>query len=459
MRPLLLALGTLLFLPALLAVDYEWYVSADGSDDADCGRNASNPCSSLTDILSASPSFSNASATCYTSGGAVDGRDSTTVYFLGEVNTVPAICLRNWTNVRIVGVHSNSTILIDVPNGGCRGFFEFIACTNVSIENLNFAFSVQGRATLLFEASQHVSVTECTFSVTAEASYGVWLRQSAGDIMLTGNVFFGRQSTEPKTSPRALEIRHGCTDSDDCNDFSHCVMPFDMDLFSFPDWSFSLDISDCVFRDLVSFGDPEDDYTRARQDSVAMRLQFGSYSENNQVYVRRTTFKNIQNTVANGVAVNFLGDSLPGMESRNNSVLFSNCIFIDNNVRYGGGISSYFVKGPIYSSLAVEKCVFLRNNADLEGGGVFAVFLSSGSTNSLAVTNSSFERNSALAGAAVFILNNAQWFTSRGLFDPLSRSIVVRATLTDCLFEDNKADITAGVIQVLRVQLYVYGIR
>ena len=79
MRPLLLALGTLLFLPALLAVDYEWYVSADGSDDADCGRNASNPCNSLTDILSTSSLFSNASATWYTSGGAVDGWNSTTV--------------------------------------------------------------------------------------------------------------------------------------------------------------------------------------------------------------------------------------------------------------------------------------------------------------------------------------------------------------------------------------------
>jgi len=459
MNPLLLALGALFFLPILLAVDYEWYVSADGSDDADCGRNASFPCRNLTDVLSASPSFSNASAICYTTGGAVDERDSTTVYFLGEVNTVPAVCMRNWTNVRIVGVHSNSTVLVDAPSGGCRGFFEFIACTNVSIENFNFAFSVQGRATLLFEASQHIAVRGCTFSVTAEASYGIWLRQCAGDIRLTGNIFFGGQFTKQQTSSRALDVLHGCIDNGDCTDLSDCISPFNMDRLFFPDWSFTLDISDCLFRDLAILDDPEDDYTLARQGFVAMRVQFGSYSMNNRVYVNGTTFKNITNTASNAVAVNFLGSLLLDMESHNNSVVFSNCVFRDNNVRYGGGLSTYFVSGPMYSSVAVESCEFLNNNAFFEGGGIFAVFLSSGSTNSLAVSSSVFKGNLAHSGGAVFILNNAQWFTSRGIFDPLTRSMEVRTTLTDCLFEDNVADPTMGVVQVLRVLLQVYGVR
>ena len=465
MLSLLLAL--VLFLPTLHALDVEWYISANGSDEVTCGRSAANPCRSLESILSNSTSFSNASMTCYLSAGAVDSRDSTVLYFLGEINTVPPICLRNWTNIRIVGLHNNSTLLTDRTFGGCRGIFEFELCTNVTIENINFGFSEKGRATLFFEANLDIRVSGCTFQVTAQDAKGLWLHQCAGDITLSNNVFYGNelQLSEPQTSRRALEVAlevlhgfvdEGFVDESDCTTLSYCVMPFDVEPYEFSNLSFTLNMAGCIFRDLTGLQAPEDDYSSARCGAVAMRLQFGSYSINNQVFVRNTSFSNIINTEANGIAVNYLGRALSNMASSNNTVLFSNCSFRKNKVRYGGGLSAYFISGPVYSTLMVEDCEFTDNRADFEGGAIFAVFLSSGSTNTLGATNSMFRRNSAVAGGGVFILNNAQWFSTRGVFDLFSRSVVV---LTDCVFEGNKANASNGIIEVLRVQLNVNGIR
>ena len=456
-----LLLAAVLFLPTLHALDVEWYISANGSDEATCGRSAANPCRSLESILSYSPSFSNASTTCYLSVGAVDSRDSTVLYFLGEINTVPPICLRNWTNIRIVGLHNNSTLLTDRTIGGCRGIFEFELCTNVTIENINFGFSGIGRATLFLEASRDIRVSGCTFPVTAQGSRGLWLRQCAGDITLSNNVFYGneQQLSEPRTARRALEVLHGCVDESDCTRLSYCVMPFDMEPYEFANLSFTLNMAGCIFRDLTGLQAAVDDYSSARRGAVAMRLQFGSYSINNQVFVRNTSFSNIINTEANGIAVNYLGRALSNMASSNNTVLFSNCSFRENDVRYGGGLSAYFISGPVYSTLMVEDCEFTDNIADFEGGAIFAVFLSSGSTNTLSATNSVFRRNSAGAGGGVFVLNNAQWFSTRGVFDLFSRSVVVQTSLTDCLFEGNRANVSKGIIEVLRVQLNVNGIR
>ena len=457
---LLLAFGSLL--PTFQALDYEWYVSANGSDDVTtCGRTPVNPCRSFTDILSNSPSFSNASVRCYMTGGAVDGRDSTTVYFIGETNVVPAICMRNWTNLRIVGLHERSTVHVENSGGGCTGYFEFIQCANVSIENINFAFSGIGRTTLLFEASQDVQVTGCSFPVTAVASGGVWLKQCSGDIILHNNTFHGdsEQFTRRETSPRALDVLHGCVDYGDCDDLSSCVLPFDMDPLSFADLSFTLTISQCEFRDLANLNEPEDDYSSASKGFVAMRVQFGSYSANNRLYVRDSVFRNIVNKQSNGVVVNFLGQPLSDEGSFNNTALFSGCTFRDNIVRYGGGFSTYFITGPTHSSVTVEDCEFIDNVADYEGGGIFSAFLSSGSTNSITAVNCVFRRNFAQAGGAIFIINNAHWFTARGIYDLLSRSVVVRASLTDCSFEGNIADASMGVVDVLRVHLDIYGVR
>jgi len=321
---------TISLLPTSLAVDFEWYISANGSGDVTtCGRTPANPCRSLTDILSNSPSFSNASVRCYMTGGPVDGRDSTTVYFIGETNVVPAICMRNWTNLRIVGLHERSKVQVENRGGGCTGYFEFIQCANVSIENINFAFSGIGRTTVLFEASQDIQVVGCTFLVTAIASGGVWLRQCSGDVLLLNNTFHGDSEQFPRrqTSPRALDVRHGCVDNSDCRGLSSCVLPFDMDPVSFAGLSFTLSISQCEFRDLVNLNEPEDDCRAASKGFVAMRVQFGSYSANNRLYVRDSAFRNIVNKESNGVVVSFFGEPLSAEGTFNNTALFSNCTF------------------------------------------------------------------------------------------------------------------------------------
>lgn len=429
----------------LQSTEVVWYISAEnGSRNiTTCGRTPADPCSSLEVILASSPSFDNGSIICYLSDGAVDGRTSTTLYFMGEVNFVPPICLMNWTNVRIVGLESNNTITSG-NFGANRGVFEYIQCTNVSVENLNFAVSAINRATLFFHASTDIQVIGCSFFLTAQSTLGVQLLHCAGDIELMNNTFYGNgNEVVDSLNPLSLYLTHGCTD---------CSKPFDGGPYDFSTLSFSLAVTSCIFRDLTNWSPPEDRYNVARKSAVAMRLQFGANSTSNRIFVRDSNFSNIINSEANSIVVDY------EKESANNVVYFVRCTFRDNKVRYGGGLSAYFYAGPVDSRLIIEDSMFINNKADFEGGGVFAVFLSSGTTNTLSIYNSTFTSNSAIYGSGLFLLNNPQWFSHRTFFDPVSRSLVA-AEVTNCVFESNVADKNEGVINTLRMQLVIYGIR
>ena len=427
----------------MLSTDVEWYISAKGSADvATCGKTAAEPCNSLAEILARSPSFDNGSSICYLSDGAVDGRDSTTVYFVGEVK-VTSVCLMNWTNLRIVGLGDNITITSGLF-GGNRGIFECIQCTNVSIENLNFATSAINKATLFFQASMDIRVIECSFYLASQSTLGVQLLHCAGNIALTNNTFYGSgNEVADSLSPLGLDIDHGCID---------CSIPFNGESYNFSTLSFTLMITDCTFKDLKNRSPPEDRYNVARGSAAAMRLRFGANSMDNQIFVLGSSYSNIVNSKANSIVLNYEG------KSANNTVHFIGCTFRRNRVRYGGGISAYFYNGPVDSRLIVEDSEFVDNVADFEGGGVFVTFLSSGSSNTLQIYNSSFARNSATYGSGLFLLNNPTWFSQRIFFDPVSRSLVT-AELVGCMFRNNTASKDEGVINTLRIQLNIYGIR
>lgn len=426
------------------ATDVEWYISPSGTADAGCGRSADAPCSSLQPILERSQQFSNDSLTCYLSSGTTDGRDSTTLYFTGE-NHVPALCLMNWVNVRVAGFGVGA-VITSGRFGAERGIFEFISCSNISIENLDFRTSSLGRAVLFFEACRDIIVESSSFPVTANSSIGVQIVNCAGEITLTGDLFYGDPSRRmDTTNVMGLDVTHGCAD---------CTVPFTDDPYNFPNHTFSLVMTGCVFQDITDTSDPQDSYASTRTSSSGARLQFRDQSSDNRVIVMDSTIQRVFNSKANGFLVSFNGKDV-----RNNTVTFDNCTFQQNRVRYGGGVSAYFYAKPTSNSLQIQNCQFFNNTADFEGGGVFAVLLSSGEDNAVGISNSTFIQNSALIGSGVYLLNNPSWFWQRGAFDPAQLISMVGVEIRDCMFLDNVASVSKGVVDALRIQLSISGVR
>lgn len=430
-----------------LATDVEWYISPTGSADASCGLSAEMPCSSLQPILESSEQFSNDTLTCYLSSGATDGRDSTTLYFTGE-NFVPAVCLMGWVNVRVVGV-GEGAVITSGRFGARRGIFEFISCTNISVENLSFDTSAIGRAVMFFEACRDIVVLESSFPVIANSSIGVQMVNCAGEISLTGDLFYGDPARrEGTTNVLGLDVTHGC---------NGCTIPFTDDSYDFLNHTFSLTMTRCTFQDIADTSAPEDSYGRTRTSASGMRLQFRDRSVNNRVTVTGTTFQRIFNSKSNGVLVSFNGNR--GKIVENNMVTFDTCTFQQNRVRYGGGISAYFYVNPSSNSLQIQNCRFLNNTADFEGGGVSVVLLSSREDNAVRISNSTFFQNSAQIGSGVYLLNNPSWFWQRGAFDPALLFPTVGVELQDCTFQGNVARVKEGVVSSLRIQLNISGVR
>ena len=74
------------------------------------------------------------------------------------------------------------------------------------------------------------------------------------------------------------------------------------------------------------------------------------------------------------------------------SVLISDCSFVNNHGSSGGGIVNY-----IYGQLLIfiTNCEFTANHADLYGGAIY-------STNEIIISNSSFTENTARLGGAIY---------------------------------------------------------
>ena len=355
---------------------------------------------------------------------------------------MPPVCLVNWVSLRVVGL--NNATITSGRFGAVRGIFEFINCRNVSIENLAFVTSGLGRATLFFEACRDVSVSRNLFSVNEMSSLGVQILHTAGDVRLSENTFYGDSSASPyRRHLLGVDVTHGCR---------NCTMPFSDDPYDFSTLSFSLVIAECIFQDLASEDTPQDSYSQSRNSATGLRLRMQDYSADNSVSVTGSRFQRIANSAASGVLVTFSG------RTEGTRVMFENCTFQDNRVRYGGGVAAYFYRNPARNTLEFRGCSFVDNTADFEGGGVFAVFLSSGDENTVLVSDSSFVRNHAQVGSGLFFLNNPAWFQQRGAFDP-SPSALVQAELRDCVFEGNNASLLEGVVDVLRVQLTISGSR
>ncbi len=431
-------------IPAAPGEDVIWYISPSGSPNiSTCGHTIENPCDSLATIIAGSPLFNLSGALCYDSEGATDGRASTTVVFLEGDNFVPATCLTNWMDIRFAG-RAGATITSIQPAQG--GFFQFVNCTNVTIEGLTFATSRPGQASLYFRESQGISVRDCTIPVLSIASYGITLDDCMGEVVFEGTTFFGDPSFLDAGIfvAAALRVNLGL--------ISNGFIPITPFSTAFP--PINMTIRNCIFRDIASSDSTtvrrsKDSYQAVHTAGVGLVINFFLEASDNHVMVESSQFHRISVPASSGVTVNYDSGSV------NNHVVFKDCEFMNNSVRYGGGIASYFYTDPQNSTLEVENCTFMENRASFEGGGVLAVLISRDVSNRVHIKSSRFIRNYAQYGAGVFLFNSPSWF-NYGPVDAVAQPLAV-VNISDCVFDRNEALLQEGVVNTLRMLVGLSG--
>ena len=421
------------------AQDIVLYVGPGGTNDSNCGRSLETPCLNVETILDQSPLFNDSSnVLCYSSSSNDDGRSSTTLYFLEGESYVPSLCLENWINFRIAGYTTNNVVIRTDSFGGPRSFFSFRNCTNVVIENLTFETQFPGKAVVYVESAINFTMRGCYIPVTAFASEGVYITASSGVLTIDGCTFVGSQEYLDRDNPtRGLFVSQGLNAGNG--------LPPDADYKPF-----DLLIRNCLFTDISSAGDPIDSYVRSDTDGMSVLLVFYNGATNNVARIQNCNFTQITNTRASNALVNY------GSSSVNNTVEFTDCLFYDNRVRYGGGITAYFYSGPEDSTLIVERCQFLQNEAFFEGGAISVVFITNQLSNKAFISSCNFTSNFARYGSAIFFFNNPAWFDAVGPSDAVALPLAP-ASISDCNFRFNAALLTEGVINALRMDLVIQG--
>ena len=414
--------------------DVVWYIDPTSTADPEmCGHEPSRPCASLEAVFEQSQ-LVNVSSTCSTSLGEQDGRSSTTVFLTGSVY-VPAVCLYNWENLHVSSYPPGSSAVINTDRFGISSIFGFFNCTNVTLDGLIFNTSSQGRQNLYFGGCTDVAVRNCSMPLTATNGYGMEVRDCGGLISVKDCLFYGDPSVPGGHNHGiALRIVTGSEAFDSTSEYPpmHVV------------------VRGCGFRDLVSYGQPQDSYRQALGSALSMLVQLRRGAYNNRLLVEDSHFHNITNSIGHSATVHYDSGSV------NNSVTFSRCTFEENVVRYGGGVATYFSGSPgsLNGSLQISNCSFINNQADFEGGGVFIAFLQEDISNQVAITSCLFWGNRALYGAAVFLFNNPAWFSTRGPADAVALP-VTPVNLDHCIFIGNNASLEEGVVSALRIILRI----
>ena len=436
-----------ILLPALLTstqfqnLHVVWYISPNGSTNASsCGRVPDNPCASLELVFNQSELFDTDVVGCISSSGDIDGRLSTTVYFMEGVNFVPSTCLRDWTDLRIVGL---GEVTLTSSVGGLNAFFEFQNCSNVSIEGIHFASVFVGRALLYVREVQNFTISNCTIPVTSLAGSGVRLKGCSGFIAITDTLFFGDVSLSSLFNPAvALWITQG----DSQSSFS-VLAESDEDEFGRANFL----VRNCTFRDIVTSSSslPSTSYTRTSLRSVGVLLQFYSGAEDNFVTFEDCTFSNLVNSAGSAVLVRLARGAV------GNTIRFTNSIFTNNQVLYGGGIAVYFLSSTD-SVIEVEGCEFRKNQAAFEGGAVHIVSLSPQPNDRVHIRNCTFKENEAEFGAGVFIFNDPSWFSSASQQNSTSQPLI-SIHIESCVFMNCTASISEAVINSLRTRTSMTG--
>ena len=169
------------------------------------------------------------------------------------------------------------------------------------------------------------------------------------------------------------------------------------------------------------YGDYDYYFTSNGGDYGYWNYDTGSYTK------ARVIFKNLTITGASR-----------GLDSFGSTGLITNCIFKENNSKFGSAI---YVD---YSNLEITNCLFM-NNTSIQGA---AIFLSSYSYP--AIVNSTFTNNTGLEGVSIYrngsnpdplVINNIFWDEGDNLYN-LSSDQVICCNIRDGEFEGTNGNIS-----------------
>lgn len=433
---LFLPLELLLTLISGQEVHVVWYVAPGGSTNASsCGRVQDNPCASLEVVFSQSELFI-VEQGCVSSSGDNDGRLSTTVFFMEGKNFVPSTCLKDWTDLRIVGI---GNVMVNSSVGGYRGLFEFRNCSNVSIESIRFTTVFTGRAVLFFEESRDINIINCVIPVTNLAGTGIYFHSCAETVNITNSRIFGDPSFSERQNPATgIVISQG--------DSFTAVGPLDGEGMYFQADFF---ISNCTFTGIADGGMSSTSYVSSWGNAVGLLGVFHSSAKDNTIIVQNCTFSDLVNIRGSSALLRF------EKGASGNTAHFVGSTFANNIALYGGGIAVYFVSSET-NLIEIDGCSFINNRASFEGGGLHVVSLSVQPSDSVRIRNSIFKLNEADYGAAVFLFSDPTWY-SRAFPSNDTSLPLMTVEMETCVIMNSSATVNEAALNTLRVKLLLSG--
>ena len=423
-----------------------------GFDSHECGSQLT-PCATLLHVLNLTSALQTkegdrSSLECYVpSPDSVD--EGVAIYLLEDQFDIDPLCLRAWNNLTLYGLGQLTPIRSSVL-GNALGVLTIRDSSNVNIFNLTFVDSIVGKSVIYVENSTDVVIGDCSVPLYSDGSYGVWLKDLYGTNRITNVRFYSIPALvkfQALTPATALFVKHGRGID------SLGVLGKEMAKNSTP---FDLVVRGCIFEKIVVYSEYflfSDSYKRSSTRSNVLLVHFQSHVIDSRVTFIDCLFQDNVVSFGSIALVTFSGDST------SNSVEFRDCHFLNNLARFGGGVATYFRDTAEQNKVSVTNCTFINNEAILEGGGVFVASLVQNPQNSVFnVMDSLLYSNRAQYGAAVFFFNDPTLYRPYSMLDSTSLPLLP-VNIKDSKLQDNSAQLTEGVVNTLRIQMVMRGVK
>lgn len=426
-----------------------YYVSSQfGSDIDSCGATSSTPCSSVYYVLNSTLTqqvFNG--GTCFTS----PSNGPLSIILLEGNHIIDPVCLAAIDNFTI----SSQTFanIYSSIFGNLYGIIYLLDSSNVTITNLNFVDSVIGRSTIYAHNTSNIRISNCSIPVYADGASGLGLVNPQGSVTITNIKIYGNRVLNSISedllhhgSPgTAFYITIGVGSS-----YGYYLTEAQLLTTLDP---VDIIVENCSFEKITFETDQGIyDYRQTSQRSKVMRVTLTRKAVGNKIIFRDCMFENNIDLTGSIALTNI-------ENAQDNMVEFQHCTFQHNFALFGGGIGAYFSGGDtLNNTISVTDSTFLYNKATQEGGGVFTVTLaSSPQSNNLIIMDSLFSHNLAVYGASVFLFNDPVPYLEVSSDVPIISQPLMKVTINNSSFKNNKAVLSEGVVNALRINLQLSG--
>ena len=295
------------------------------------------------------------------SGLSIIGQDEVIIRCVGQNS---GIAFNRSQNIRLEGLIIN----------GCGGIFESTS-TNLSADSVNLT-TMTYRSALYFEKCTNVALVDVT--VRNSIGVGVSMYNTNGNVHVVRSHFLLNMVPEKETNTfpggGGFYIEFSLCDPGVL--FNSCSLSSEKrenSVYTFQNCTFILNTAQTINSKKGSF----------------VKL-IGGHSHNNQRLGR-----------GGGLAFVFAS------KAKNNSILISNCSFLNNSAISGGGLYFNLAHGVSGVSISVNGSTFIGNKATFSGGGIaYQVVSNAVHDNSMILHNCKVTNNNAENGGGLILLYN-----------------------------------------------------